>query len=418
MKLLALGINHNTAPVDIREQVSLSPEACNDALRELSNLEGVEGAAILSTCNRTEIYCELEQSTPDAAIDWLHRYHGLEPGQLKPYLYQHSNDQAVRHLLRVATGLDSLVLGEPQILGQMKQAYQLARQARTLDPVLERLFQHTFAVAKQVRTETAIGGSAVSVAYAAVSLARQIFSDLSELTVLLVGAGETIELAARHLHGQGVQRLVIANRTLNRAQSLALEFDGYAIGLQQLPNHLHEADVVISSTGATEPVILCHQVEQAVRKRRHRPMLMVDIAVPRDIEACTRKLPDVYLYTVDDLQSVIEEGMKSRRKAAEEAEAIIDLQVRHYMSWLQSRDAVELIRRYRQQGEAHKQAVLDKARAMLRQQPPERVLEYLANTLTNKLMHTPSSRLREAASQGREDALDNARWLLGLDRGD
>ncbi len=414
MKLLALGINHNTAPVDIREQVSLTPEACNDALRELTALEGVEGAAILSTCNRTELYCELRDDDSQRTVDWLHRYHGLEAGQLEPYLYQHSNEQAVRHLLRVATGLDSLVLGEPQILGQMKQAYQLAREAHTLDPVLERLFQHTFAVAKQIRTETAIGGSAVSVAYAAVHLARQIFSDLSELTVLLVGAGETIELAARHLHGQGVQRLIIANRTLSRAQNLALEFNGYAIGLPQLSDHLHEADVIISSTGATEPVISCAMVEQAVKKRRHKPMFMVDIAVPRDIEPCTRKLPDVYLYTVDDLQSVIEEGMKSRRKAAEEAETMIDLQVQHYMSWLRSLDAVELIRRYRQQAEQNKAAVLEKARAMLERQPPEQVLEFLANTLTNKLLHTPSVRLREAAGQGQLDTLDTARWLLGL----
>lgn len=415
MLLIALGINHTTAPVDIREQVSFNPEACGAALRGLSDQAGINSAAILSTCNRTELYCELNQDL-DQAIDWLHEYHQLSPGTLAPYLYHHQNDEAVRHLLRVATGLDSMVLGEPQILGQMKQAYQLARDAQTLATPLDKLFQHTFSVAKKIRTETAIGSSAVSVAYAAVHMSKQIFSDLEGLTVLLIGAGETIELAARHLHGQGVSRIIIANRTLSRAQLLASQFDAYAIELDRLPEHLHEADMVISSTGANEPVLTYSTMKTALKKRRHKPVFMVDIAVPRDIDAKISKLSDVYLYTVDDLQTVIQAGLKSRQAAAAEAETMIELQVNHYMDWLRSLDAVAAIRQYREQAQVIRDEVLEKASQMLQNQEPEAALEFLANTLTNKLLHTPSKKLREAAASGRRDILENSRYLLNLDK--
>lgn len=416
--LFALGINHTTAPVKIREKVAFSLDNTEDALKGLSMQEGIAGAAILSTCNRTEIYCEIDEAHRQSAANWLHDFHQLEPGLLTPYIYAHDDEAVVRHVLRVATGLDSMVLGEPQILGQMKQAYRQAQSAHAMAPLLDRLFQHTFAVAKMVRTDTSIGSSPVSVAYAAVNLARQIFDKLENLTVLLIGAGETIELAARHLKGQGVSRLIIANRTLQNAQQLASQFDAYAISLGQLEQHLHEADVIISSTAASEPVLSKPQVKAALKKRRHRPIFMVDIAIPRDIEESVGKLDDVFLYTLDDLQTVIDEGLKSRQEAAREAEEIIDLQVSHYMDWLHSLDAVSAIRQMRDQAAGHQAEVLKKALSIAKQQNPEAALEYMAHTLSQKLLHTPTQRLREAAINGRRDLLDAARQLLDLDNKD
>ena len=417
MSLIALGINHRTAPVQLREQVAITGERIQEALRELAALPGICSAAILSTCNRTEVYCGLEQAGHEDIVHWLARYQGIDASALQPYLYRFPDADAVRHLLRVAGGLDSMILGEPQILGQMKEAYQAASEAGTLDSALGRLFQHTFSVAKQIRTDTAIGESPVSVAFAAVSLARQIFGDFDQQTALLIGAGETIELTARHLREHSLGRLVIANRTPENAHRLAARFDGYGIGLDEIPAHLAEADMVISATGSPHAVLDKPMVEKALRSRKHRPVFMVDIAVPRDIDAAVAELEDIYLYTVDDLQDVIRENLKSRQQAAHQAEEIIDVQVDRFMNWLRAQETVSLIRDFRHKAEQQRQAVLTKARQMLeRGKPADEVLEYLSSTLTNKLIHTPSARMREAAENGENELLEAALRLFDAER--
>jgi glutamyl-tRNA reductase len=415
MLLFALGINHKTAPVAIRERVSFPPERVGEALRDLTDHAPVHEALILSTCNRTELYCELPGVDGGAAVDWFGRYHRLSREEVTPYLYTHNDQGTVRHVLRVASGLDSMVLGEPQILGQVKDAFRRAQQAGTIGKVLGRLFQHSFAVAKQVRTDTAIGASPVSVAFAAVRLAQQIFTDLNDQTALLIGAGETVELAARHLRQNRIGRLVVANRTVDNALRLAGEVGGYAIGLADLPRHLGEADIVISSTASPTPILDRATVEEALRGRRHRPVFMVDIAVPRDIDPAVATLEDVYLYTVDDLEAVIEEGRRSRLQAASEAEEIIDTEVSHFMGWLQAQEAVPTIRAYRAAAEEVRDEVLAKAQRMLaRGEDPEEAVRFLAHTLTNKLAHAPCSELRRAASRGERDLLSAARRLLAL----
>lgn len=419
MSLIALGINHRTAPVDIRERVTFPPERVGEALRDLAQLPQVHEAAILSTCNRTELYCELEQQDSQALVDWLCRFHRLSREQLQAFLYIHTDQAAIRHMFRVAAGLDSMILGEPQILGQMKTAFQSATAAGTLDRQLNKLFQHTFTVAKQIRTDTAIGASPVSVAFAAVTLARQIFGDLSQQTALLIGAGETIELTARHLADHNLGRMIVANRTAERAHRLAAAFNGYAIALSEMPTHLAEADIIISSTASQLPILGKGAVERALKVRKHRPMFMVDIAVPRDIEAEVAELSDVYLYTVDDLQDVIQENLKSRQEAAQQAEEIIDVQSSHFLGWLRSLDAVSTIRDYRQQAESARDEVLSKAQQMLIQgKNAEEVMHFLAHTLTNKLLHTPSSNLRQAGYDGRGELIQAARELLGLAKSD
>ena len=285
MHLTVLGINHHTAPVEVRGKVAFPPESLPRALGELTALDGVQEAAILSTCNRTELYFNQDTEIVEPVTDWLCRFHQLDRGGLQRHFYTYKESDAVRHMLRVAAGLDSLVLGEPQILGQLKDSYQQALQTGSIDTLVNRLFQHTFSVAKQIRTDTAIGASPVSVAFAAVSLARQIYGQLENQTALLIGAGETIELAARHLHDQGMGKMIIANRTVSRAHDLAAQFDGYGIGLDEIPAHLAEADIVIASTGSSTPILTRDVVSNALKSRKHRPVLMVDIAVPADIEA-------------------------------------------------------------------------------------------------------------------------------------
>lgn len=415
MTLLAFGINHKTAPVKIRERVAFGPEKLPEALRDLSAHNAVSEAAILSTCNRTELYCGLEDSDPERVFSWFREFHGLRPEEVDPYIYAHPDRMAVRHMLRVASGLDSLVLGEPQILGQMKDAYSTAHEAGTLGRKLNRLFQHTFLVAKQVRTDTAIGASPVSVAFAAVNLSRQIYSDLGEHTALLIGAGETIELVARHLHENGIRRIIVANRTVEKAHALASEFGGYAIALNEIPVHLAEADIVISSTASQLPILGKGMVESAVKARKHRPVLMVDIAVPRDIEPEVGELDDIYLYTVDDLQEIIDESLRSRREAAQQAEEIIDTQVAHFMGWMRSLQAVATIRAYRDRSEKMRDTVTEQALRQLRAgQNPELVVRELARQLTNKLNHEPCVQMRQAGYEGRQELLDAARELFNL----
>jgi glutamyl-tRNA reductase len=415
MALLSLGLNHKTAPVDIRERVTFGPDIIVGALRNLSERPGVEECAILSTCNRTEVYCALSSGGRQEVSNWISEFHGLEVETISTFLYDHNDNECVRHLLRVASGLDSMVLGEPQILGQVKSAFQVATDTASTGKLLGRLFQHTFSVAKQVRTDTSIGHSPVSVAFAAVSLARQIFSDLSKQTALLIGAGETVELAARHLHQHGIGRIIVANRTLERAHNLANQFDGYAIALTEIPSHLAEADIVISSTASPLPVLGKGTVESALQKRKHRPMFMVDIAVPRDIEAEVGNLNDIYLYTVDDLQEVIEENLRSRQEAAEQAQEIIDFHTEEFMGWLRSLDAVGMIQDYRRQAESMRDDVLERALKQLASgKSAEETLKFLAHTLTNKMLHTPSAQIRQAGTNGHMELLEAANALFQI----
>ncbi|MDQ7017036.1 MAG: glutamyl-tRNA reductase [Gammaproteobacteria bacterium] len=416
MSLLALGLNHKTASLEIRERVAFAPDTLQQALNSLKQVQGVREAAIVSTCNRTELYCCLNGDSSQAVINWFHQYHNIDAEQITSYLFQHQDREAIRHLLRVSSGLDSLVLGEPQILGQIKTAYQNASQFGSLNQQLNKLFQHAFSVAKQVRTDTAIGSSPVSVAFAAVSLAKQIFGDLKPLSALMIGAGETIELAVRHLHANNIGHITIANRTVERARTLADEFDGAnAISLNDIPNVLPQADILISSTASPLPILGKGAVEHALKVRKHRPMFMVDIAVPRDIESQVSELDDVYLYTVDDLEEVIEENLQSRREAAAQAEEIIEVHVERFMAWLRSLDSVDTIKAYRQQAQHIQQDVLEQAQKRLAQgRPANEVLDYLAHTLTNKLLHTPSKQLREAGQNGQRELIIAARELFNL----
>jgi glutamyl-tRNA reductase len=415
MTLLALGINYQTAPVSIREKLAFSTETLSIALQDLLCVKGVEEAAILSTCNRTEFYCRTEFDNENVLIDWIGGNKQVSTKELTPFLYSHTDNYAIRHMFRVACGLDSMILGEPQILGQMKTAYQTACDAGTIGKLLGKLFQHTFTAAKKVRTDTAIGSSPVSVAFAAVQLAQQIFDKLSEQTALLIGAGETIELAARHLNQQGIGRIIIANRTFEKAHTLAAQFNGYAISLAEIPHHLAEADIVIASTGSTLPILGKGSVESALKKRKHKPMFMVDLAVPRDIEAEIEQLEDVYLYTVDDLQHTIEQNMQSRRQAAEQAEEIIDTQVDYFLAWLRAQNAQKLIKNYRSQAEIVRDDTLQKALLSLNNGVPADIaLQRLAHTLTNKLIHTPSTQIRVAAENERHDVLAAALEIFQL----
>ena len=415
MTLLAFGINHKTAPIDVREKISFSPATHDHALQDLLSNDGIHEAVILSTCNRTELYLNTDDAANDNVLEWLSQYHHLPLTAISPYIYAHSDTDAVQHILRVASGLDSLVLGEPQILGQIKTAYLTANKAGALGPQLNRLFQHTFAVAKQVRTDTAIGASPVSVAFAAVSLARQIFTNLSEHTALLIGAGETIELVARHLKEHQIKNMIVANRTVERAEELAKIFDAEAIALNKIPDKLIDADIVITSTASPLPILGKGAVERAIKARKHRPIFMVDIAVPRDVEPEVSELSDIYLYTVDDLQDVIEENRKSRQEAANQAEDIINTQVEHFMGWLRSLDAVDAIRVYRQQAEKQRDEALAVAkRQILAGKDNNEIIEELARVLTNKLIHEPSVQMKHAAYHGHEQRLEDACRLLGI----
>ncbi len=415
MTLLAVGINHNTAPVSLRERLAFPANILASTLKDLVHIREITEAAILSTCNRTEFYCDLDSCNRQVLIDWIAANRNLEPKKLAPYLYTHVDNATIRHMFRVACGLDSMILGEPQILGQMKTAYQTASEAGTLGKYLDRLFQHTFSAAKKVRTDTAIGSSPVSVAFAAVRLAQQIFDQLSQQTALLVGAGETIELTARHLHQQGIGRIIIANRTFDKAHTLAGLFDGYAIELSELPTHLAEADIVVSSTASTLPILGKGSVERAIKQRRHKPVFMVDLAVPRDIEPEVADLEDIYLYTVDDLQNTVNENLDSRRQAAEQAEEIIDTQVQTFLAWLRAQNAGATIRDFRLNAEQVRDEVLTKAlNALQNGADPEQTLNKLAHTLTNKLIHTPSMQIRQASVNERYDLIAAAREIFNL----
>ena len=412
---MAFGLNHTTAPLEIREKVTFGEDVLAGALTELTGDTGIDEAAILSTCNRTEIYCSLNEADQSWPIDWFSGFHGCRKNELHGYLYTHPGAGAVKHVLRVASGLDSMVIGEPQVLGQLKRAYQTAREAGSTGKLLNRLFQHSFKVAKDVRSNTMIGNHPVSVAYAAVRLARQIFGDLSRQTVLLIGAGETIELAAKHLSESGLHKMIVANRTLERAQNLAQQYSAYIISLEEIPRHLDEADIIISSTASPVPLLRRDMIEAALLQRRHRPVFVLDIAVPRDVEPEVGALEDIYLYTVDDLKSIIDDNIKTRREAVRQAEQIIDAEVVHFMDWVNSQDAVATIRALRNQAQLVSADVLEAALQKLRLgAAPEDLLQEVTRTLTNKLIHPPSANLNRVDAEKKEALLRAVRDLYNL----
>ncbi|MRT42584.1 glutamyl-tRNA reductase [Enterobacteriaceae bacterium RIT702] len=418
MTLLALGINHKTAPVALRERVAFTPDTLELALNSLLSQPMVQSGVVLSTCNRTELYLSVEQQADlqEKLVRWLCEYHDLREEDVRNSLYWHQDNAAVSHLMRVASGLDSLVLGEPQILGQVKKAFVDSSRDHALSSELERMFQKTFSVAKRVRTETEIGASAVSVAFAACSLARQIFESLSTVNVLLVGAGETIELVARHLREHSVKKLMIANRTRERAQLLADEVGAEVIGLGDIETRLADADIIISSTASPLPIIGKGMVERALKARRNQPMLLVDIAVPRDVEPEVGKLANAYLYSVDDLQAIIEQNMAQRKAAAVQAESIVVQESGEFMAWLRAQSAVETIREYRSQADQVRAELQERALAALQQgADAEKVLQELAHKLTNRLIHAPTKSLQQAARDGDSERLQILRDSLGLE---
>jgi glutamyl-tRNA reductase len=415
MPLLAIGFNHKSASLALREQLAFAPDALQNAHRALCSSSHADEAVILSTCNRTEIIVHGGGNAAEI-VEWLADFHQIGAEALSASLYSYSDRDAVAHLMKVASGLDSLVLGEPQILGQVKSAFAVAVEAGTVRGTFHQLFQQIFSAAKRVRSQTAIGTSPVSVAYAAVTLAQRIFSDLSSTHVLLIGAGETIDLVAQHLHQQGVASMVVANRTLTRAEDVAARFQARGVLLSEIPEYLPTADIIISSTASQLPVLGKGTVETAMNKRRHRPQFMVDIAVPRDIEAEVGQLEDVYLYTVDDLANVISDGLAAREEAAAQAVTIIDEQVDQYLEVLRARDAVDTIKAFRQQVSAQKELELDRAlKSLARGEDPERVLNQFARALTNKIVHQPTNALSQAGREGRLEVIEWSRELFGID---
>lgn len=404
MPLYAVGLNHRTAPIEVRERVAFPLETQRPALDALKQHTAADEVAMVSTCNRTEIY--LRAANVDAAekaASWLATQPSAHGTDLQPHLYRLADADVARHAFRVASGLDSMILGEPQILGQVKLAVKIADEAGMLGGPLDRLFQETFKVAKQVRTDTDIGATSVSMAAASLKLAQQLFGDLRDTRLLLIGVGEMIELAATHFAAQTPKAIVVANRTLERGRELAARFNAGAITLQQLPERIHEFDIVISSTASTLPIIGKGMIESALRARRHRPMFMVDLAVPRDIEAEVGDLDDVFLYTLDALGKVIQQNTERREAAVHEADAIIDRRTVEYMQWLGSRASVPVIQQLRGKAEHYRQIELERAAKMLaRGDDPAKVMELLAHGLTNKFLHHPLAALNRSSGSERE----------------
>ena len=416
MQLFAFGINHNTAPLDVREQVSFPENTMEHALHDLVGRDPIKEAAIVSTCNRTEIYCCTDK--PEDAMTWLADFHHLPTLQLDPYLYKLSREQAVKHAFRVASGLDSMVLGEPQILGQLKNAVKSAEHAGTLGLMLHKLFQRTFYVAKEVRTSTEIGANSVSMAAAAARLAERIFGDIGEQSVLFIGAGEMIELCANHFGARNPRHITVANRTVERAEVLANRFNNAkAITLSDLPEQLAHHDIIVTCTASPLPILGKGMVERALQLRKHRPLFIVDLAVPRDVESEVAELDDVFLYYVDDLAEIVKEGLDSRQNAVAQAETIIDSNVVDFMRWMATREMVPTIRALRDQGERYRRHELAKAHKLLEKgEDPRKVIESLSNSLANKFLHVPSSTLNHASTDERDELVDLVNRLYQLHR--
>ena len=413
MPLLAVGISHRTAPLEVRERVAFSGEDCVLAARALRALQGVEEAVLVSTCNRTEVYALVSPDDPDAVFNWLMQHSGIDHSKASEYFYTHRNRQAVEHLFNVASGLDSLVLGEPQILGQLKSAWQSAREAESLGKITDRLFQRAFSTGKTVRNETGIASHPISVAYIATVLARQIFGNLATKTVLMVGAGEMIELCGRHFMQQGVARMIIANRSLDKAEALAEQYEAEAVPLDRLQEALADADIVISSTASKTHVITGDAVRAAMRKRRRRPMFLVDIAVPRDVDPACADIDGAYLYTIDDLQQVADENRSERSRAAASAGETVSGEVLEFMRWLHGARAAESLHRLRTHAERNGEDLAMRAvRQLQAGHEPGEVLGQLASTLTHRILHGPTKRLREAAEEENYDMLKAADWLF------
>lgn len=416
MPIVIFGVSHKTAPIDVRERVALDGDQLPEALRALLQHQGVNEALILSTCNRTELYCAVDGDLNRPLAEWLVQYKALAPGVIDSHFYTLKDEYAIRHTLKVACGLDSLVLGEPQILGQLKQAYAMAVEQGATGKQLNKLLQYAFSVAKKIRTETAVGTTPVSVAYAAVRLARQIHGDLGDKTALLIGAGETITLVATHLKTQRIARMIVANRTLTRAEAIAAEVGGTAIAIGDLPARLAEADVIVTSTASRLPIITKGAIANAIKERRYEPMFIVDLAVPRDVEPSVAEIEDAYLYTVDDLNNVITENMELRNAAAAQAEEIVNVCTQGYMDWLQGQDGNAVIVEYRRRAESIKEELLAKAlRRLAAGDDAAAVTAALAHALVNKLIHHPTAKIREATLEGRGEIIANARELFALD---
>ena len=413
MQLFTFGINHQTAPLAVREQMAFNAESMEPALHDLIEQGAAKEATILSTCNRTEVYCSTQ--APERIVNWLANYHQMEARDIEPYLYTLPREQAVKHAFRVASGLDSMVLGEPQILGQMKQAVRCAEQAGTLGFLLHKLFQRTFSVAKDVRTQTEIGANLISMAAAAVKLAERIFPSISEQNVLFIGAGEMIELNAVHFAARTPKRITVANRTLDRAQKLARRINGHAILLNELPEQLAHHDIIVTCTASPLPMLGKGMVERALKARKHRPLFIVDLAVPRDVEAEVAELDDVFLYTVDDLAEVVRDGMDARQGAVHEAEVIIDSGVANFIHWMESREVVPTIRALRDNAERHRRHEMEKAlRLLANGEDAEKVLESLSNGLTNKFLHAPTHTLNQVQVGERDAFLDMVHRIYHL----
>ena len=418
MPLHILGLNHNTAPVEIREQVVFTGDEIDRALDAVNALDDIAEAVVLSTCNRTEFYVETSDVGVARVRDWLRQDQGLDDNAAAS-LFTLDQEDAIRHLFCVACGLDSMVLGEPQILGQLKDAYRRAEARGSVGKQLNRVFHHTFSVAKKVRTDTEIGSSPVSIAYAAVNLANQFFAGFSQHTAVLIGAGVTIELVAKHLYSKEIGRLFIANRDLERAQKLAAHFDGFALPLSELEGTLPEADILISSTASTEPVVTANQMKAAIRARKRRPVFAVDIAVPRDLDPAIADLDDVYLYTIDDLDKVIMEGQSNREAAAIDAHRILDDETRRYLSIERSKEVAPIITALRDHGDSYREQVLEQGRRRLAKgADSDEVLEYVTAALLKKLLHQPSVRLREAGEKSDQEFVRIVSELFGLDGND
>jgi glutamyl-tRNA reductase len=413
MALYALGLNHTTAPLDVRERVTFAPDALSEALRELTSRRMVKEAAILSTCNRTEVY--FHGGAPEPVARWLESAHRLPSAALDPYVYTLNDDRAVTHAFRVASGLDSMVLGEPQILGQMKQAVRSAEAAGSLGLVLNRLFQRTFAVAKDVRSQTDIGSASISMAAAAVKLAERIFPSISDQRVLLVGAGEMIELAATHFAGRHPRSITVANRTLARGNQLADRFNAEAITLTELNERLAQFDVIVTCTASTLPIIGKGTLERIVRQRRHAPVLIVDLGVPRDVEAEAAALDDVFLYSIDDLAEIVKGNLSVRREAVAQAEQMIAEQTAHFLRWLQGRSVVPTIAALSTHHDALRTAELERARRLLASgASPDDALEALARGLTGKLLHPSLAALNAAGGAERAELIALFSRIYGL----
>ncbi|NBB93913.1 MAG: glutamyl-tRNA reductase [Gammaproteobacteria bacterium] len=413
MSLVTLGISHQTAPITIREQLAFTAESLPEALAALSAIPGVDGCGILSTCNRTEVYISSEQTITRRIIEWLHEWHGLSPGKFREHIYQLEHAACVYHLIKVISGMDSMVIGEPQVAGQAKQAWQSAQLANTLDSRLDRMFQHAFAAAKRVRSETGIGRDPVTLPFAALRLARQIFGEVDSLRVLLIGAGEMIEDCATHFHASGMNTVTIANRSAERADQLAERFGGRAATLDVLPRLLADSDLVIACTGSPTAIIDRQMFRDALRQRRRQPMFALDLSVPRNISADSASLDDLYLYTIDDLRAIVESAQQQRQEALQQANAIVESEVATFERWLRLQATSSTLKHLRQRAQGERDELLERARRELaRGGDPEAVMRRLSHRLVNRLLHGPSIRLRQAAEAGDEDLLAAARFYF------